>query len=420
MNHSFDPHTDAEITSALRTLPEPPEHRADFWAQLDQELQAAEPATPRATGRTDEHTSGRIRFLLVAAAIVAVAGALGLAAINTGNNTVDVADTPAPTTPQPETTPPTTVSPTTSSSADGGNRYVSEIFRYDVAIPTDMRLEFGEERGVYAVNAEGPVNATLSLSNYFPGDDRTSGATEASTDETLVSQSTVEVPLYREENGVVTQSEATLAADQYVFDRGEFGERIARVFTFDDRTIVAEVTIDDAGLVASDTVSVLEGIRLQEGPIAAVTACSSSGLPALDAPSVLNDAQRARFDGIVEALITCDWALLEAQMDPGGFMASFGGGDAIEMWQNDERYASPILRAVYDHLAFPVGGNDEGATWPQGWDNPDGFDDTTIEALLASAYYDETSLEIWDETTYLGFRTGISEDGTWSYFIAGD
>lgn len=419
--------SDADITSALQTLPDPPAHAANFWDQLEQQLETAVPAAPPSTNRTN----GRARFLLVAAALVAVAGAIGIAVNNSSVDTVDLADTPVTSTPEP-TTPPPTTPPTTEAESPSdpafadADRVVSEIFRYDVAIPADFTLESSSGRQIYIVatddvaDDDDQLNTALSVSNFFSDNEEWRRQIEANDFQPLLAQSTVEVPLYTETNGTISLSANTISAEQYVFGIPEFGQRIVRVFKFEDRTIVVELSDAAPGLVDSDLASLLDGVRLYEGPAAAPTTCSSNGLAVLEAPSELNDAQRTRFNAIVTALVTCDWDLLEAQMDPGGFMPTVGGGDAIEIWQNNERYGSSILRALYDHLAFPVGGNDEGASWPQGWDNPDGFNDATLEALLASEYYDETSLEIWDETTYLGFRTGISEEGVWSYFLAGD
>lgn len=405
MNDLFDPTnepSDADVTSALRTLPKPPAHNDDFWARLDEQLDSVAPAT------TAIRPNGRTQFLLVAAAILALVGVAGVA-INDRASTVDVTDVPATVT----TTTPTTVVET------NAERQVSEIFRYDLELSDDFVIDLADERGVFASDVERSSNAFFAMSNYFLGDERTRGAFDPTDAETLIESTTVEVPLYDETDGVVTLSDRTLTAEQVTFDRGEFGQRVVRSFTFDDRTVVVELSIDDPELLSQSSDAILDGIRLYDQALRPVTTCSSDGLATLQAPTGLTQAAAERFDGIIAALISCDWALLEAQMDV-GFMISFGGEvDAIANWQETERYGNPILRTLYDHLAFPVGDDDEGATWPRGW-NTGQFDDQTEAALLTSEYYTEEDLAVWDEITYLGFRTGISDEGTWSYFVAGD
>jgi len=122
------------------------------------------------------------------------------------------------------------------------------------------------------------------------------------------------------------------------------------------------------------------------------TMCSASlSGTELEQPDDMPDAVYETALTVARAATACDYDELARLAGP-DFQFSFGGiigGDAaVEDWQAAEERGEPVLRTLHDLLIGPYVFDGERLVWP-----------TT-------------------ETT--DFRTGISTDGEWQFFVAGD
>lgn len=145
---------------------------------------------------------------------------------------------------------------------------------------------------------------------------------------------------------------------------------------------------------------------------------SDQGLPAAVA-----EVRRRIFD----AALACDYdALEEIALEQGeGFTFTYGGGaDASAYWRDLEEAGaeSPLpLRALATILTMPYTRNESGSyAWPTAYsENPT---DEAWEALVVSGLYSQDAVDRMKEqaTGYLGYRTAITADGDWQFFVAGD
>lgn len=155
--------------------------------------------------------------------------------------------------------------------------------------------------------------------------------------------------------------------------------------------------------------------------------CSNSGLrltlPEQDLPPAVADVRQRVFN----AAIACDYDTLEqiALEKGAGFTFSYGSGtDASAYWRDLEENstASPMpMRALATILTMPYARNESGSyAWPTAYsENP------TEEAwrdLVYSGLYSAEEVEQMKTqgTGYLGYRTAITPDGDWQFFVAGD
>lgn len=440
MNDFFDPTADspdADVISALQTLPEPPAHGADFWSSLETSMDEAD-ADPAGQRRVDPHPgrNGRTQFLLVAAALVIVAGIIGVA-VNNGSDegpitvadSPEVTDGPTPTTePDAETgtdeAPPPGDRPfmddgTVFGEVDG--YYVDERFGYDLRIPAGFRVEpFSSVYGAYLTSELDPAAASISITHLFAEDPIPDWATAPIDGETLVETSPVERPLFTSINDSVAPA-GTFTAGRYEFDRGDLGQRVVQINSIENRVVIVEIVDSGLDVFPGGVDAVLiDAFRFYDHP-EYVSDCSSAGLPALSAPVELNAAQAARYESIMTALTTCDLPLLGELVNPAGFSASIVNDPAFELWVRQERFGEPVLRTLYDFLALPVGIDETGeAQWPRGWATIEGPDDETTALLIENGYVTAEEVPSWDEIGYFGWRTGIDAEGNWNYFLVGD
>jgi hypothetical protein len=156
-------------------------------------------------------------------------------------------------------------------------------------------------------------------------------------------------------------------------------------------------------------------------------ACSMSGvrltLPDQDLPPPVADVRKRVFD----AAAVCDYDTLEqiANEKGQGFTFSYGSGmDASEYWRDLEENGVEMpkpMRALATILTQPFSRNESGSyAWPTAYsENP------TEEAWRDLVYSGLYSAEVVDRmrdqnTGYLGYRTAITADGDWQFFVAGD
>jgi hypothetical protein len=179
---------------------------------------------------------------------------------------------------------------------------------------------------------------------------------------------------------------------------------------------------------APEPVTVTETVTETLPPVttAPEVECSTAGLrltlPEQKLPPAVADVRKRIFD----AVIACDYDTLEeiALEKGAGFTFSYGAGtDASEYWRDVEENSSEEpkpMRALATILTLPHTRNESGSyAWPTAYsENPT---DEAWQALVDAGLF---SQEVVDQMRaggmYLGYRTAITADGDWQFFVAGD
>jgi hypothetical protein len=156
-------------------------------------------------------------------------------------------------------------------------------------------------------------------------------------------------------------------------------------------------------------------------------ACSTSGLrltlPEQDLPAAVADVRKRVFD----AAVACDYDTLEQiALEKGeGFTFSYGSSeDASEYWRGLEEDSSERpkpMRTLATILTLPFTRNESGSyAWPTAYsENPteEAWRDLVYAGLYTAEQVDQMRTQ---GTGYLGYRTAITADGDWQFFVAGD
>ena len=124
--------------------------------------------------------------------------------------------------------------------------------------------------------------------------------------------------------------------------------------------------------------------------------CSAATSTVPDVPDDLTPSQITTFEFLAEAIVECDFLALDhvSYSQDAPVLTSFGGTGVEHLWER-EAEGEPLLETLLDLLAGEPAISPEGiATWPA----------------------EVVGLRIGE----LGWRTGISEEGEWLFFIAGD
>ena len=173
-----------------------------------------------------------------------------------------------------------------------------------------------------------------------------------------------------------------------------------------------------------DTLSVVNPAGEEPGE---APSCSAAGLehdesspPGL--PEPVSEMRRAIF----EAAAACDYERLEALALEGGteFTYSFGGNSTpAAYWRELEEGGQDPLAMLVRTLALPYARDTYDVeptvlfVWPSAYsDEATGFDWLALEGL----YSDEEIAIYINEGGFMGWRAGITEDGDWRFFVAGD
>jgi hypothetical protein len=153
--------------------------------------------------------------------------------------------------------------------------------------------------------------------------------------------------------------------------------------------------------------------------------CSTSGLrltlPEQQLPAAVADVRERIFD----AAVACDYDELERiALEKGeGFTFSYGAStDASEYWrQLEESSTEPKpMRTLATILTMPYTRNESGSyAWPTAYsENPT---DEAWQALVDAGLYTQEQIDQMKAAgMYLGYRTAITADGDWQFFVAGD
>jgi hypothetical protein len=184
---------------------------------------------------------------------------------------------------------------------------------------------------------------------------------------------------------------------------------------------------DDAAAPAPVTVTetVTETETVTQQPTQPAAECSTSGirlnLPEQELPVEVTEVRQRIFD----AAIACDYDTLEQiALEKGeGFTFSYGGGDsAAAHWRElEESGAEDPMRVLATILTFPYTRNESGSyAWPTAYNESP--TDADWQALVDAGLYTQEQIDGMKagRTGYLGYRTAITPDGDWQFFVAGD
>ena len=183
----------------------------------------------------------------------------------------------------------------------------------------------------------------------------------------------------------------------------------------------APVTVTET---VAETETETEPVETETG---AEVACSTAGLrltlPAQDLPPEVAEVRQRVFG----AAVACDYETLEQiALEQGeGFTFSYGGSDsAAAFWRETEEAGTgepPPMRALATILTLPYTRNEAGSyAWPTAYDESPAEADW--QAIVDAGLYSPEDVELMQTTGtgYLGYRTAITPDGDWQFFVAGD
>jgi hypothetical protein len=155
--------------------------------------------------------------------------------------------------------------------------------------------------------------------------------------------------------------------------------------------------------------------------------CSTAGLrltlPEQDLPPAVADVRKRIFD----AAIACDYDTLEQiALEKGeGFTFSYGGGgSSADYWQMVEETSTAEpkpMRALATIVTLQYTRNESGSyAWPTAYNEAP--TDADWQALVDAGLYTQGEIDSMKAggTGYLGYRTAITADGDWQFFVAGD
>jgi len=124
------------------------------------------------------------------------------------------------------------------------------------------------------------------------------------------------------------------------------------------------------------------------------------------------------------AAIACDYEELERlALERGeGFTFSYGGGtSAAEHWRTLEQSGETPMRDLAAILSLPYTRNESGSyAWPTAYSEAP--TDEAWQALVDAGLHTQAEVDAMRAggSGYLGYRTAITADGDWQFFVAGD
>lgn len=156
--------------------------------------------------------------------------------------------------------------------------------------------------------------------------------------------------------------------------------------------------------------------------------CSASGMSEDDADVAdLPEEARATAEFLLDAALRCDEQLLATAAFESSTQLTFADADPYEFFglpEDDEQVYSVIVTLLTEVPYAAEGDDATPATfvWPRvqtsDWaDADEAWQEVVDTGLLTASEADEQRAA---GTGYLGWRIGISGDGTWRYFVAGD
>lgn len=157
-----------------------------------------------------------------------------------------------------------------------------------------------------------------------------------------------------------------------------------------------------------------------EPEVTCSTAALRLTLPEQELPPEVADVRERVF----AAAVACDYDTLEEiALEKGeGFTFSYGGGtSAAGHWRElEESGTDEPMRILATILTLPYTRNESGSyAWPTAYqESPTGAD---WQALVDAGLYTQEQIDSMQAAgSYLGYRTAITADGDWQFFVAGD
>lgn len=185
---------------------------------------------------------------------------------------------------------------------------------------------------------------------------------------------------------------------------------------------------EDTAAPSPETVTVTQTETVEpEEPAEPEVECSTAGLrltlPEQDLPEPVDEVRQRVFD----AAVACDYDTLEQiALEQGeGFTFSYGAGpddSAAAHWRElEESGAEEPMKALAGILTTPYGRNESGSyAWPSAY--TEAPTDADWQALVDAGVYPQELIDQMREANvgYLGYRTAITPEGDWQFFVAGD
>jgi hypothetical protein len=158
-------------------------------------------------------------------------------------------------------------------------------------------------------------------------------------------------------------------------------------------------------------------------------ACSGASVPGpLTEGEGLPAAVSETREEIAEAARDCDYEALKSLALAGSaeFTYSFGErGDPGRFWRGEERRGEEPLRFLVELLDRPFATQEVGGGVHYVWPSAFAYGDWARvpedhREALRPLYGDKDFAGFQDFGAYLGYRVGITEEGDWVFFVAGD
>ncbi len=157
--------------------------------------------------------------------------------------------------------------------------------------------------------------------------------------------------------------------------------------------------------------------------------CSAAGLTISDdaqpndLPAVLSEVRSE----LLAAATACDFERLGSMAEADGTSYTFGGGfDPAAYWGDLETNGETPLADMVQLLElepalFDVGEGNLFYVWPAVYALQDWSDATEEQRQVLADLFGADQLAGWDSFGgYAGYRVGITTDGRWAFFVAGD
>lgn len=178
---------------------------------------------------------------------------------------------------------------------------------------------------------------------------------------------------------------------------------------------------------ADQPVTVTETVtRTETAPAEPEAQCSTADLrltlPEQDVPEPVAQLRQRIF----AAAVACDYVTLgQIAAEDQGFTFSYGAEtSAADHWRQVEEAGveQPLpMRALAAILTMPYTRNETGSyAWPTAYSESPTAE--AWQALVDTGLYSQEQVDLMQaqNTGYLGYRTAITPDGTWQFFVAGD
>lgn len=147
--------------------------------------------------------------------------------------------------------------------------------------------------------------------------------------------------------------------------------------------------------------------------------CSGFDVSPIGGQAGLPPLTAAKRTAIANAIVDCDFLGLDALTGP-SFTASFGGGEALDLWAEEEMRGLSPLADIARTLELPFTIVDGEVTDVYVWPSAFGANPTERDWEALEALYNEEEIELWRTDGYTGLRVGITERGTWVFAVTGD